>query len=292
MSDKFIKALAYQNELRVFVTDATEMVGEAQRRHDSWSTATAALGRAMIGGTLLGMTLKDEAKLTVRIDGGGPAGHIVVDANGKGETKGYIKNPHVSLELNENGKLDVRGAVGTQGMLTISKDLGLKEPFVGQVPLVSGELGEDFTYYMANSEQIPSAIGLSVLVNPDETVRAAGGFMIQVLPGASEETISAVEHTIANLPLVSKLMDDGLTPEEILAKLVGEDNYKLLEEEPIMFKCNCSKERFAHSIQSLGKNEITSMIEEDGGAEAECHFCRRKYNYTKGDLEKLYQEAE
>src|SRR5699024_191269 len=171
MSDKLIKALAYNDEIRVYVVDATEMVKEAQRRHDSWNTATAALGRAMIGSTLLASGEKGDSKLTVRIDGNGPIGYIVVDSNAKGDTKGYIHNPQVSLELNENGKLDVRGAVGTEGNLIVTKDIGMKEPFVGQVPLISGELGEDFTYYLANSEQIPSAVGLSVLVNPDETVR-------------------------------------------------------------------------------------------------------------------------
>ncbi|MFL2124378.1 Hsp33 family molecular chaperone HslO [Marinilactibacillus psychrotolerans] len=291
MTDKIIKALAYQNEIRVYVVEATEMVNEAQNKHDSWSTATAALGRAMIGTTLLGATLKGREKITVRIEGNGPIGYLVIDSNGKGETKGYIHNPQVNLPLNNQGKLDVRGAVGTEGMLTVSKDLGMKKPFVGQVPLVSGELGEDFTYYMANSEQVPSAIGVSVLVNPDETVKAAGGFMIQVLPNAKEETIKKIETVIAELPLVSRLMENGETPDEILERLVGKDNYQLLETTPVQFKCDCSKERFGDAIISLGVDEIQNMIDEDHGAEAVCHFCRTKYQYTENDLEKLKEEA-
>ncbi|WP_208560548.1 Hsp33 family molecular chaperone HslO [Marinilactibacillus kalidii] len=291
MKDKLIKALAYENEIRVYVVDATEMVAEAQRRHDSWATATAALGRAMIGTTLLGATLKGNDKITVRIEGDGPIGYIVVDGNGRGETKGYIHNPQVNLPLNDNGKLDVKGAVGTEGMLTVSKDLGMKKPFVGQVPLVSGELGEDFTYYMANSEQVPSAVGVSVLVNPDETVKAAGGFMIQVLPGAKEETINKIESIIAELPLVSKLMENGETPEEILERLVGSKDYNVLETTPVEFKCDCSKERFGDAIISLGVDEIENMIDEDHGAEAVCHFCRTKFQYSENDLEVLKTEA-
>lgn len=291
MSDKLIKALAYKDEIRVYVVNATNMVSEAQKRHDAWSAATAALGRAMLGTTLLGATLKGNDKLTVRIEGNGPIGYMVIDGNGKGETKGYIQNPKVSLDLNEKGKLDVRGAVGTEGMLTVSKDLGMKEPFVGQVPLVSGELGEDFTYYMANSEQVPSAIGVSVLVNPDETVKAAGGFMIQVLPGASEETIGKIEETIASLPLVSRLMENGETPEDILDRLVGKENSRIIDTLPVSFHCGCSKERFSEAIISLGTQEIQEMIDEDHGAEAVCHFCRTKYQFNEKELEELKAET-
>jgi len=246
----------------------------------------------MIGATLLSATLKNEQdKLTVRIQGDGPLGHLVVDGNMYGEMKAYVQNPHVSLELNEERKIDVKGAVGTEGMLAVTKDQGLKNPFVGQVPLVSGELAEDFTYYMAVSEQTPSSFGLSVLVNPDESVKSAGGFMIQVLPGASDETIDQVEQTIQDLPQVSKLLEEETDLEELLVALVGEGNYKLLEEMPVKFKCDCSKERFAISIQTLGQDEIQQMIDEDGGAEAECHFCRNKYHYSVEELEALKKEA-
>lgn len=292
MTDSLIKALAYNNEIRVYVINATDMVEEARKLHDSWSTVTAAMGRTMIGTTLLGATLKNEQdKLTVRINGDGPLGHIIADSNMHGETKAYVANPQVSLDLNDKGKLDVKGAVGTNGMLTVSKDQGLKTPFSGQVPLISGELAEDFTYYMAVSEQTPSAFGLSVLVNPDESVRTAGGFMVQVLPGASDETIDELEKTIQQIPQISDTLDRDSNLESILIQLVGEDNYKILEEIPVSFKCDCSKERFADAIVSLGKGEIQQMIDEDGGAEAVCHFCRNKYPYTLEELEALKAEA-
>ncbi|GAA0368532.1 Hsp33 family molecular chaperone HslO [Alkalibacterium iburiense] len=267
------------------------MVQTAQEKHETWSAATAALGRAMVGTTLLGATLKGNDKLTVRIAGGGPVGYLLIDSNAKGETKGFIKNPFVSLPLNDQGKIDVKGAVGTDGMMTVSKDLGMKDPFVGQVPIVSGELGEDFTYYMAHSEQIPTAIGLSVLVNPDETVKTAGGFMIQVLPGASDATIQKVEQAIAELPQVSKLMNQGETPEEILRRLVPDGSSHILEEMPVSFTCDCSKDRFETAIVTLGEKEIEEMIDEDKGAEAVCQFCRTKYYFNEEELTKLKEEA-
>lgn len=291
MTDKLIKALCYDNEIRVYVIEATSMVQTAQEKHETWSAATAALGRAMVGTTLLGATLKGNDKLTVRIAGGGPVGYLLIDSNAKGETKGFIKNPFVSLPLNDQGKIDVKGAVGTDGMMTVSKDLGMKDPFVGQVPIVSGELGEDFTYYMAHSEQIPTAIGLSVLVNPDETVKTAGGFMIQVLPGASDATIQKVEQAIADLPQVSKLMNQGETPEEILNRLVPDGSSHILEEMPVSFTCDCSKERFETAIVTLGEKEIEEMIDEDKGAEAVCQFCRTKYYFDEKELTRLKEEA-
>src|SRR5699024_9234302 len=197
----------------------------------------------------------------------------------------------VSLPLNEKGKIDVKGAVGTTGTLSVTKDLGMKEAFSGQVPLVSGEIGEDFTYYMANSEQTPSAVGVSVLVNPDETVKKAGGFMIQVMPGATDATIDKLEETLSNLPMISQLMDEGETPEGILERLTEEGNPKILEKMPVSFKCTCSKERFAAAITSLGKIEIQEMIDEDHGAEAVCHFCGRKYQFDEEDLEALKEDA-
>jgi molecular chaperone Hsp33 len=291
MSDYLLKSLGYNGEVRVYAVDATEAVAEAQRRHGTWSAASAALGRTMIGGILLGATLKGEEKMTVKVEGNGPAGHIVVDSNGKGEVKGYIANPKISLPLNEAGKLDVRGAVGTEGTLTVTKDLGMKEAFSGQVPLVSGELGEDFTYYMATSEQTPSAIGLGVLVDTDDSIKAAGGFMIQVMPDATDETITALETQLASIPMISQLLEDGENPEAILDRLVGKENVKVLEKLPVSFKCDCSKERFATAIIALGGDEINSMIEEDQGAEASCHFCGNTYHYDVADLEGLKAEA-
>src|SRR5699024_2673012 len=202
MKDYLVKALAYNGYIRAYAVNATQTVSQGQKRHDTWNTSSAALGRTLVGGLLLGSTVKGEDTITVRVKGDGPAGGIVVVSNGKGEVRGYIKNPHISLPLNKQGKIDVAGAVGTKGIFSVTKDLGLKEPFSGQTPIVSGELAEDFTYYMAVSEQIPSSIGLSVLVDTDDSIKTAGGFMIQVLPGASDEIITSLESKLTDLPKV------------------------------------------------------------------------------------------
>lgn len=293
MKDHLIKALAYDGVVRAYAVAATDTISEAQRRHDTWNTSTAALGRALVGGLLLGASsLKgDKDKLTVKIQGDGPAGAIVVDSNAKGDVKGYIKEPHLSLPLNEAGKLDVKGAVGTEGMFTVIKDLGLREPFSGQTPIVSGELGEDFTYYLAISEQIPSAVGLSVLVDTDDSVKTAGGFMLQIMPGADEAIIDKIEANLAKTPRISTLLDEGKTPEEILDSLCPDTTLDVLETMPVQFKCDCSKEKFGQAIIALGPDEIQGMIDEDHGAEAVCAFCENKYNYYEADLAALKIEA-
>ncbi len=291
MEDYLVKALAYDGMVRAYGVQATAAVAEAQRRHDTWNTASAALGRALVGGLLLGATVKGDDKLTIKIQGDGPAGAIVVDANGHGDVKGYMQNPHISLPLNPQGKLDVKGAVGTQGMFTVIKDLGLKEPFSGQTPIVSGELGEDFTYYLAISEQIPSAVGLSVLVDTDDSIKVAGGFMLQIMPGADDTVIDQIEANLAATPQISALLEAGKTPEEILASLLPNTELTVLEKMPVRFKCDCSKEKFAAAIISLGVDEIQAMIDEDHGAEAVCAFCGEKYEYSEADLAELKQEA-
>ncbi|MDT2460380.1 Hsp33 family molecular chaperone HslO [Enterococcus avium] len=290
MSDYLVKALAYEGFVRAYAVNATETIAEAQRRHDTWNTSSAALGRTMIGALMLGATLKGEDKMTVKIEGNGPAGAIVVDSNGKGEVKGYIKNPHISLPLNEVGKIDVRGAVGTEGMFTVIKDLGLKEPFSGQTPIVSGEIGEDFTYYLAVSEQIPSAVGVSVLVDTDDSIKTAGGFMIQNMPGASDEIIDQIEARLKETARISTLLDEGQTPEEILQKLLATDDVEFLETMSVQFKCDCSKEKFASAIITLGAEQIQELIDQDHGAEAVCAFCNNKYEYSEADLYELKHE--
>lgn len=291
MNDYLVKALGYNGFVRAYAVRATQTVQEAQKRHDTWSNSSAALGRTMIGALLLGATLKGEDKLTVKIQGDGSAGAIIVDSNGNGDVKGYIKNPHISLPSNEKGKIDVRGAVGTNGLFTVIKDLGLKEPFSGQTPLVSGEIGEDFTYYLAVSEQVPSAVGLSVLVDTDDSIKTAGGFLIQIMPGADDETITAIEKSLAETPLISTLLDEGQTPEEILSGLLGDADLKILETSPVQFACDCSKDKFGAAIIALGTTEIQAMIDEDHGAEAVCSFCGNKYTYSEEDLASLKQEA-
>jgi len=291
MNDYLVKALAYNGQVRAYAVSTTEMVAEAGRRHGTWKTASAALGRAMTAGVMMGAMGKGDTKLTIKIEGNGPLGFILVDSNANGDARGYVANPHVNFEGKEKGKLDVTRAVGTEGTLTVVKDMGLKENFSGQVPLISGELGEDFTYYFASSEQVPSSVALGVLVNPDDTVKAAGGFILQLLPNTEESVIAELEAILSIFPPISQLVDQGLTPEEILVQLFTEENVTILERMPVQFKCNCSKERFENAIISLGRDEIKAMIDEDGGAEVSCHFCNEYYNFDKDELMALYQGA-
>ncbi|MEZ7792805.1 Hsp33 family molecular chaperone HslO [Niallia circulans] len=291
MSDYLVKALAFDGEVRAYAVRSTETVGEGQRRHHTWPTASAALGRSLTATAMLGAMLKGDQKLTVKIDGGGPIGLILVDGNAKGEVRGYVTNPQIHFDLNEHGKLDVRRAVGTEGTLSVVKDIGMRDYFTGQVPIVSGELGEDFTYYLFNSEQVPSSVGVGVLVNPDNSILAAGGFIIQLMPGAKDETITKIEQRLSEIPPISKLIEKGLTPEELLEEICGKDNVKVIENMPISFTCTCSKERFSNAIISLGQAEIEDIINTDGQAEAECHFCNEKYLFTKDELETLLKEA-
>lgn len=214
--DYIVKALAFDGEIRAYAALTTETVQEAQTRHYTWPTASAAMGRTMTATAMMGAMLKGDQKLTVTVDGQGPIGRIIADANAKGEVRAYVDHPQTHFPLNEQGKLDVRRAVGTNGSIIVVKDVGMKDYFSGASPIVSGELGEDFTYYYATSEQTPSSVGLGVLVNPDNTIKAAGGFIIQVMPGAKDETISKLEKAISEMTPVSKLIEQGLTPEGLL----------------------------------------------------------------------------
>ena len=290
MGDYLVKALAYDGQVRAYAARTTETVAEAQRRHQTWPTASAALGRALTAGVMMGAMLKGDETLTIKIDGGGPIGTILIDSNAKGEVRGYVTNPHVHFELNEHGKLDVARAVGKNGMLTVVKDLGLRDFFTGQVPIISGELGEDFTYYFASSEQIPSSVGVGVLVNPDYTIRAAGGFIIQLMPGTEEQTINRIEERLKQIPPVSRMIENGLTPEQILEQLGG--GVRVLETMPVSFVCRCSRERIADALISLGPGEIQDIIDKEGQAEASCHFCNETYHFAKEELEQLKQLAE
>ena len=288
--DYIVKALAFDGDIRAYAAVTTNAVQEAQTRHYTWPTASAALGRTMTATAMMGAMLKGEQKLTVTVDGHGPIGRIVADADAKGDIRGYVTNPQTHFPLNEQGKLDVRRAVGTDGTLTVVKDVGLKDYFSGSSPIVSGELGDDFTYYYATSEQVPSSVGLGVLVNPDNSIKAAGGFIIQVMPNAKEETIKKKKKAIGNMTPVSKLIDQGLSPEELLTEILGKENVKFLETVPVKFECNCSHEKFLNAIKGLGEAEIQAMIDEDHGAEAECNFCRAKYQYSEAELKGLIEE--
>ena len=292
MSDYLVRGLGFNGNVRAFAVDSTQTVGEAQRRHMTWPTASAALGRAMTGGVMLGAMLKGENKVTVKIEGGGPVGTLLVDSDAKGGVRGYVSNPQTHFDLNEKGKLDVRRAVGTEGMMSVVKDLGLRENFTGQSPIVSGEIAEDFTYYFAVSEQVPSSVGLGVLVDTDNSILAAGGFIIQLMPNTDEETISKLEERLSKIEPVSKMIQRGLTPEEILEEVLGENNVQILDKMPVSFDCNCSKERFANGILGLGQKEIREMINEDGMAEAQCHFCLETYQYSAEELESFIDELQ
>ena len=291
MEDYLVKALAFDGQVRAYAVRSTKLVGEAQRRHYTWPTASAALGRAMTATVMMGAMLTGEDKLTVKIEGDGPLGHILVDSNAKGEVRGYVLNPQTHFDLNEHGKLDVRRAVGTSGTLTVVKDIGMRDFFTGQIPIVSGELGEDFTYYFSSSEQVPSSVGVGVLVNPDNSILAAGGFIIQLMPGTDDETITKIENHLKAMPPISKQIEKGLTPEELLEEILGDEPIKFLETMPVSFTCPCSKERFGDAIVGLGADEIQDMIEEDGQAEVHCHFCNEKFIFTKDELEELKKEA-
>lgn len=291
-TDYLVKALAFDGVIRAYAIRTTETVGEAQSRHHMWPTATAALGRTMTAAVMMGAMLKGDNKLTVKIQGNGPLGPIVVDANAKGEVRGYATHPQTHVPLNEQGKLDVRGVVGTEGTLSVVKDLGLKDYFTGQVPIISGEIAEDFTQYFVVSEQVPSAVALGVLVNPDNTVKAAGGFILQVMPGASEETIDLLESRLADMTPISKMIDQGLTPEGILTQVLGQENVEFVDKMDVKFDCECSKERFGQAIKGLGTEEIQAMIDEDHGAEAQCHFCLETYQYSEDELKGYINEIQ
>ena len=285
--DYIVKSLAFDGEVRAYAALTTESVQEGQTRHYTWPTASAAMGRTMTATLLMGAMLKGDQKLTVTVDGKGPIGRIIADADAQGNVRAYVDHPQTHFPLNDQGKLDVRRAVGTEGAIQVVKDVGMKDYFSGASPIVSGELGEDFTYYFVTSEQVPSAVGLGVLVNPDNTIKAAGGFIIQVMPGAKDETVTKLENAINEMEPVSKLIDRGLTPEEIIETVLGKENTRIIDHMDVEFKCNCSREKFLNAIKGLGEAEIDAMIKEDHGAEAECHFCRTKYQYSEEELIEL-----
>lgn len=291
MKDYLVKATTYNGMVRAYAAISTNTVEEARRRQDTWATASAALGRTITVTAMMGAMLKGEDSITVKVEGDGPLGVMVADGNANGDVRGYVTNPHVDFDLNAQGKLDVARAVGKQGNLSVVKDLGLKENFTGQVPITSGEISEDFTYYFANSEQVPSAVGAGVLVNPDHTILASGGFVIQVMPGADEEMITRLEEKIQSFPAISKLIREGISPEEILERLFGDQEVKIHEQLPISFQCKCSKDRVQQAVIGLGSEEIQNMIDEDKGAEATCHFCNEVYHFSEQELETLKQST-
>ncbi|WP_438448978.1 Hsp33 family molecular chaperone HslO [Gorillibacterium sp. sgz5001074] len=289
MKDQLIRATGLNGKVRAFAARTTGIVEELKRRHTTSPVATAALGRTITAGAMMGAMLKGEEKLTIQVKGGGPIGAVVVDANAKGEVRGYVDEPGVMLPPNAVGKLDVAGAVGTDGFLYVVKDLGLKEPYSGSIPIHSGELAEDFTYYFAKSEQTPSAVSLGVLFEKGEyTVKAAGGFIIQLLPGLTDEEIDEIEGRLGSLPPITTMLDDGLELDEILANVLG--MVQIHETMDLQFKCKCSRERVEQTLISLGREELNSLIDEEGKAEVHCHFCNETYLFEGPELRKLSEQ--
>ena len=290
MNDYLIRAIDKDKKLRLLAITAKDVVSEAQKRHDTWSASSAVLGRTMVGGLLLaGALLKDKDELTVRLLGNGPVGATVVTAQADLTVKGYVQNPHIALPPKKDGHIDVAKAVG-QGWLEVTKDQGLKEPYTGEVPIVSGEIAEDFTYYLAKSEQIPSAVGLSVFVEPNNSIGAAGGFMMQALPGADDALLEKVEKRIKALPNLSTMFLDGTTPEDLAKKILGDD-CKVLDKQEVSFACNCSKEKYSEILATIKPDQLKEMIEKDHGAELTCRFCGEKYHFSEDELKDIQKKA-
>lgn len=290
--DYMVRATAMDGEIRAFAVTSKDTVETARQIHDTYPTATAALGRLLSAGLMMGADMKDDDDLiTVKIDCQGPIKGLLATADRNGHVKGYVSNPAVDLPPNDKGKLDVGGALDL-GVLSVIKDIGLKEPYIGQTILITGEIAEDITYYYATSEQIPSSVALGVLMNKDNTVRQAGGFMIQLMPGAGDETAEALEKKIGEIDGITSMLDKGMSPEDILTYILGDFGLRINERTDCSYRCDCSRERVLRALLSIGKKDLEEMIEENKDVEMECHFCGRKYTFTPEELKELVKEAE
>ncbi|MBM7623343.1 Hsp33 family molecular chaperone HslO [Sporohalobacter salinus] len=283
MEDYLIRVMTTNKEIRALAVNSTEVVKNAQEAHNTAPVATAALGRTLTAALLMGSMVKTGHETALKITGDGPLKKLAAEANHHGEVRGYVHNSKVDFMTNKQGKLDVAKAIG-KGQLIVRKNLGLEEPYEGSVPLISGEIGEDLTYYFTQSEQIPSAVGLGVLINTDLSVKASGGFIVQLLPEASEETIEQLEKNLAKIEVVSKLIDQGLKPEELLEKVLTGFEFRTLAEKEVVYKCKCSKEDTKKLLVGLGREEIEDIIAEEGQVEIECHFCNEVYRFDKEEM--------
>ena len=291
MSDYIVRAMAANNQIRAFAANTRDMVETARQRHNTSPVATAALGRLLTGGAMMGVMMKGEKDiLTLQIQAGGPINGITVTADSQGNVKGYVGNPDVCIPANSKGKLDVAGAVGV-GFLNVIKDMGLKEPYSGQVILQTSEIAEDLTYYFATSEQVPSAVGLGVLMNRDNTVRQAGGFIVQVMPFAEESTIARLEANIAKIDSVTNLLEEGHTAESILNHVLDGFDVEVTDTLPTQFYCNCSKQRVERALISVGRKELNDMIQEGKPVELNCHFCNTSYTFTVEELKGILRKC-
>ena len=291
MNDYIIRATAANDQIRAFAATTKELVETARAAHNTGPVATAALGRLLTAGSMMGVMMKGEKDvLTLQIKAGGPLQGITVTADSQGNVKGYVGNPDVCIPANSKGKLDVAGAVGP-GFLTVIKDMGLKEPYSGQVMLQTCEIAEDLTYYFATSEQVPSAVGLGVLMNKNNTVRQAGGFIVQLMPFAEEEVISRLEQNVQKINSVTNLLEEGHTPESLLEKVLEGFDMQINEKMDTRFHCNCSKERVAKALISIGRKELNEMIQEGKPIEMNCHFCNTNYNFTVEELKEILRRC-
>ena len=291
MSDYLVRAIAGEGQIRAFAATTRDMVEEARSRHDTYPVATAALGRLLTAGAMMGSMMKgDKDLLTLQIQCSGPIGGLTVTADTHGNVKGFVKNPQVNVPPTPQGKLDVGKALDL-GILSVIRDLGLKDPYVGQTQLTTGEIGDDLTYYFATSEQTPSSVGLGVLMNRENTVRQAGGFIIQLMPFADEALIDRLEKKLTSCDPVTTMLDRGMSPEDILQELLGDFGLEIEEKSECRFHCNCSKERVAKAVISLGKKEIEELIADDKPVEVNCHFCNSHYLFDKEELQEMLRVA-
>ena len=290
--DQIVRVIARDAPVKAMAISARETVERARAIHGCWPVAAAALGRLLMAASMMGAVLKKEnASVTLRVKGGGPLGSLTAVSDSGGNVRGYVQNPAVDVPRKARGKLDVGAAVGADGDLTVIRDLGLKEPYIGSVQLVGGEIAEDVAAYFVESEQVPTACALGVLIAPNQTVQAAGGYLIQLLPGADEAVISAVERGVAKLGAVSARLDAGMDPLDLLREVLGEFELEVLDTAPIEYRCYCTRERVSRALISLGRDELSSLMEEQGGAELGCRFCDKVYRFSKGDLEALLDGA-
>jgi molecular chaperone Hsp33 len=282
---KIIRCITSDGTVMAVGIDSTDIVNEAVRIHETSAVVSAALGRLLTAASMMGDMLKGkDNSITLRLAGDGPAGSIIAVSDFEGNVRGYVQNPIVEIPLNNNGKLDVAGAVGKNGSLYVIKDVGLKEPYSGSIPIMSGEIAEDITAYYAISEQIPTVCALGVLVNPDLTVKAAGGYMIQLLPTADDGIIDRVEKSIEGIRPVTQMLDSGMSMEEIIKTALKDFEVEVLDEGEAAYKCNCSRERVERALISTGREELKSMAEELPVIEVNCHFCDKKYNFTPKEI--------
>lgn len=291
MGDYIVRATAANSQIRAFAATTKELVEYARAAHNTSPVATAALGRLLTAGSMMGVMMKgDKDLLTLQIHANGPIEGITVTADSKGNVKGYVGNPNVVIHANDKGKLDVAGAVGI-GFMNIIKDMGLKEPYLGQTELQTSEIAEDLTYYFATSEQVPSSVGLGVLMEKDNTVKQAGGFILQLMPFTDEEVISKLEDNLKHVISVTGMLEEGKTPEQILETLLEGFDIEINDRIPTQFHCNCSKERVEKALISIGKKEIKEMIDEGKEIELNCHFCNKNYLFSVEELKRIYREC-